>query len=130
MNTDNLELPPLLDVIFFKKLAIYFGKDQKSHTCCFNWRHFIEQYPHLRPKIEKYLEKATTGDPAYEMYCMVQCGSSREWAEEEIPKVRIGDPIWVISSMVIFCGSSKEWAEKAKEENKKWRELSQNYPMR
>ena len=77
------------------------------------WEDFINQYPHLRPMVEQYLEEATTGNPAYEMFYIVRhCGTSREWAEREILRVKAGNPAEAIYHMVRDCGSPREWAER------------------
>ena len=113
MERNRPELPEVISEEFLRELAIYFGEDPEPIENIWHWKKFIQEYPHLRPKIEEYLEKSTTGDPAWEMYVLVlNCGSSREWAEREIPKVRVGDPAIAIYHMVRFCGSPREWAER------------------
>jgi len=113
MDKCKPRLPLIVEGNFLKELAIYFEEDPEPIKNIWHWKKFIQQYPHLRPKVEKYLEEATTGDPAYAMHCMVcDCGSSREWAEREIPKVKVGNPAEVMFYMVRDCGSSREWAER------------------
>ena len=107
-----MNLPNEFTISWGRELIAHLGGDPTPIRDNWCWKQFGEQYPELRPRVEKFIEDSTEGDIAWAAYWMcMSCGSSREWAEAQIER-GIGGVTTAAQSMCMFCGSSREWAEK------------------
>lgn len=104
------ECPDRFDLPFARRLVEYLGGDSSEIESDDCWPSLAVTYEHLREGVERYFEKATTGDPAMAAHCMVRyCDSRREWAEKVIEKAKTGDPAIAASDMVRYCYSNRKW---------------------
>jgi len=97
------------DVSYALPLIKALGWHTPPNDSC--WKDLARLYG--QRNMERVIERATTGDPAWAAYFMaLSYGSEREWAESVIERATIGDPAWAAYCMAWDCGSEREWAEK------------------
>jgi len=107
--------PNVFDIDFERELLGAMGADvsiidDDGCPCCF-WVELAAQFPSYMKRIEQYLERATTGDPAGAVYSMVfHLGTDRAWAEGVIEQATTGDPAHAAQRMAFYCGSDPAWA--------------------